>query len=120
MLIPELGESVICRHEQIISADMMVFVERRPMAVHSKRQHIPLLLNQAIQRAPGLQRTKMHRLGLHLGECAGEFRIRTLLPIADTIAVIEGDIADRRPAIRETNIGFIPWHISFFLKRCPV
>ena len=120
MLITELGESVICRYEQIVSADVVVLVEWRPVAVHGKRQHIPLFLNQTIQGTPGLQRTKMHRLGFHLGESTGEFRACTLLPIADTIAVVEGNIADRRPAIREANIGFIPWHISFILKRCPV
>lgn len=38
MLMSELGESMIGRHEEIVAADMVPPVERRPVSSHTYRE----------------------------------------------------------------------------------
>ena len=89
VLIVQLCEAVVTGHEEIMAGDVVVLAERRPVALHGQRQHVPLLLRQRIEVTPGLQRTKMHGLRLHLAQGAGELRMRPLLPVADAVPVVE-------------------------------
>jgi hypothetical protein len=120
MLIPKLCEAVVSGYEQIVTGDVVVLLEWGPVTLHGQGQHVPLFLRDRIESPPGLQRTKMNRLGLHLGESAGEFRMRSLLPVAHAIPVVEGYFTHRRPAVREADIGFILGHTISYLRKCPV
>ena len=76
-------------HEEIVAGDVVILAERRPVALHRQRQHVPLLLRQRIELAPGLQRTEMEGLRLYLAQGAGKLRMRPLLPVADAVPMVE-------------------------------
>jgi hypothetical protein len=99
MLIAKLGESVVSGHEQIVTSNVVVLPERRPMALYGQGQHIPLLLRHGIESTPCLQRTKMNRLRFHLRESPGELRTSLLLPEADAIPMVKRDITNGGPAV---------------------
>ncbi|MBR0534674.1 MAG: hypothetical protein IJK19_08385 [Bacteroidales bacterium] len=83
---------MVAGHEEIVAGDVVVLAERRPVALHGQRQHVPLLLRQGIEVTPGLQRTKMHGLRFQLPQGARKLRMRPLLPVADAVPVVERDI----------------------------
>ena len=59
----------------------------------------------------------METLLFQLLSSTGKLRISLTPEIAKTVAMIESDIADRRPAIREKSIRIKSWHSAFFGAR---
>ena len=59
----------------------------------------------------------METLLFQLLSSTGKLRISLAPEIAKTVAMIESDIADRRPAIREKSIRIKSWHSAFFGAR---
>ena len=55
----------------------------------------------------------METLLFQLLSSTGKLRISLAPEIAKTVAMIESDIADRRPAIREKSIRIKSWHSAF-------
>ena len=92
MFVPQLCEAVVSRNEEIVAGDVVVLPEGRTMAADRQREHVPLLLDKRGERPPGLQRTKMHRLRFQLAQGARKLGMRTLLPVADAVPVVERDI----------------------------
>ena len=111
MLISQLCKAVISRHEEIVPADAVLLPKRWTMRNDTSGHPSPDHLFLVRQSLPGLDCSlvQFSLLQLICGSC--KVRIRLAPEIADAIPVVEGHIADRRPAIRELRIGNILGHI---------
>lgn len=95
MLIAQLRESVIGRHKQIVSADMIAVPERRTMRRDTSGKPSPLQLLSVIQTLPSKNRPVVKFLLFNLVRSSGKFGICLAPEIADTVPMIERDFADR-------------------------
>ena len=111
MFIPQLCKPVIRRNIEIVSTDTVLLPEWWTMRSNTFCHPSPDHLFLVRQSLPGLDCSlvQFSLLQLICGSC--KVRIRLAPEIADAIPVIEGHIADRRPAIRELRIGNILGHI---------
>ena len=121
MLIPQNGETVIGRHEEIVAGDVGRPVERRLVRFNYRRKPVPFLLDAVRNRLPAIQSPAMNLQSLHLCRRTTERMTVPGPPIADPITMIERDIAGGTPAIRETSIWMINRHKANGLKKtgCP-
>ena len=114
MLVSELGKAVVSADKEVVAGDVMLLVERRPMARHGECQHIPLLLDDGGEFPPGSKSAKMNFLLLKLRSRSGKYGMCAILPEADSVLVEEGDFSHRRPAVAEACIWKVSRHL--FLK----
>ena len=121
MLIPQNGETVIGRHEEIVAGDVGRPVERRLVRFNHRRKPVPFLLDAVRNPLPAIQSPAMNFQSLQLRRCTTERMTVSGPPIADPITMIERDIAGGTPAIRETSIWMINRHKANGLKKtgCP-
>lgn len=91
MLLPQGREPVVSRHEQVVSADMVLLQKRGPVGRHPPGIRCPLHLHSVVQRPPGGQGPKMHRLVTQLPQGPGERGPRLGTPTTLPVPVVEGD-----------------------------
>lgn len=111
MLITQLSKSVISRHKEIVPADAVLLPERWTMRNDTSGHLSPDHLSPVRKSLPSLDCSFVQFSPLHLFCSPSKVRIRLAPEIADAIPVIEGHIADRRPAIGELRIWNILGHI---------
>ena len=95
LLVSELRESVICRNEKIVTADVRAVVIRWPMRNDILCKFPPFQLLSVRKRLPGLDSPAMEIEVFQLFTGSGKFAIRLRAEITGAVLVIEGDIADR-------------------------
>lgn len=111
MFIAQLCKAVIRRHEEIVAADAVLLPKRWTMRSNTSGHLSPDYLSFVRKSLPRLDGPLVKFSLLHLFSSSCKIRIRLAPEIADAIPVIEGHIADRRPAIRELRIWNILGHI---------
>ena len=92
MLIPQGGEAMVSRYEEILAGDVRLVVKRRLVRHRFLPVLMPERLRGLIQRPPCSQRPAMH---LQVRQLPGSARIipgRALPVIALATPVIEGDV----------------------------
>ena len=92
MFIAKLSEAVICTDKEIESANMMLFIIRRPMGRYRTGVVIPLELDGVRLMLPGLDGTKVNLLLVKLGGRTDKGGAGLALPVALAVTVVEGDI----------------------------
>ena len=93
MLIAKPCKTMVTGDEQIVSRDVVIVDERRPVTWHDPGIVVPPFLDFRIETSPSLQCPQMDRLSFRLWECAGELRMRPPFPKADAIPMVEGHLA---------------------------
>ena len=112
MFISQLCKPVIRRHEEIVATDAILLPEWWTMRSNTFCYPSPDHLCIVWKTLPGFDCSLVQFSLLQLVCASCKVRIRLATEIADAVPVIEGHIADRRPAIRELRIWNILGHIS--------
>ena len=119
MLVADARQAMICRHEQVVSADMAGSIERRSFGSHCSGKGVPLYL-LIVSEVPPLLESSLMDGKLHLLPCStGKGRVRFRLEKAFSVLVEECDVADRGIAVGEKRIGDIFRH-SLKVRICKV
>ena len=99
--LTDAGESVVCGHEQVISADVAAGVERWPLGSDRLRQGVPLQL-LIVPEVPPLPESSLMDRQLHLlPRSTGEHRSRLRPVIALTVFMKKRNVPDRSITVRE-------------------
>lgn len=112
MLVAQGDKAVVCRYEQIVTRDIRLVVERRPVRLHGLRQLIPEQLGLVRNGPPGGHRHLMHPGLGHLPRSARENRLALLPGIALPVPMIPGGITGRSVAVAEEYVWIVPEHLS--------
>ena len=87
------GEAVVCRHEQVVSADVVGSVKRWPFGSYSSGQGVPLQL-LLVAKVPPLLESSLMDGQLHLlAGGTGKHRLRLGAEETLSVPVIECDVA---------------------------
>lgn len=114
MLISEGVEAMISAHEEIIARDMGGVVKRWPVAYYRLCKRIPNQLNGMVNRPPGCECSLMNLLLLQLRCRTLKFALRLLFVIALAVHVIEGQVSNGAPTIRNQNGWLEARHSSIY------
>ena len=110
MLIPQLGEAVVSRHEEIVAGDVGLLVVWRPLAGNLNGIHVPDLLLLPGNGPPRLQcpvmQVRLHQLRIG----ALELRVSLLLVVAVLLPVEVCAVPDGAIAILERDGRNVAWH----------
>ena len=112
MFTAQLGKAVIGADEEIVTADMVIVIVWRPMGRDGLGQLTPLQLDCARELLPGSDGSEMNLLLIMLGGCTAKDGTGLALPEALTIAVVEGDVTYRGPAVLNDSGGMESWHFQ--------
>lgn len=112
MLIPQGGESVICRYEQIVTGDPGQVIKWWTVRLNYPCERFPTQLLLMGQRAPGPQSSQMDCGGCHLTSGPRECGSNTAPEEALAASVIGGHITGRTVCITDENTGAQLYHKS--------
>lgn len=112
VLITQRIEAVIGAYEEILAGDMRRIVKGRPVAYNGLCEVVPGQLNRMLQRSPGCQRPPVNIELAVLGVSPGERALILLLVVATAIHVIEGEVSNGAPTVRN-EYGWLEFrHVS--------
>ena len=92
MFTAQLGEAVIGADKEVVAADVVVVIIRRPVGRYGFGQFTPLELDSMQQLLPCKDGTVMNLCLVKLGGCAREDRLDFALVEALAVTVVEGDV----------------------------
>lgn len=104
MLVTQLCEPVIGRYEEIVPADVIPVVKRRPVSYNVLGESPPDHLRRVVKSLHGLDSPAVQIQTHHLLTDTLELRVSLRPEIADAIAVIVGDVTHRRPTVGELYV----------------
>ena len=110
MFITKLRKSVVCAHEQIVSANVVLIVEWWPVGRYTQCKLPPLKLHVVVKALPGNYGSVMNLCILQLPGSTREVTLGLLSEVAFSVLMEECDVADRSPAIRESSVRIVSWH----------
>ncbi|MBQ0095684.1 MAG: hypothetical protein KBT49_07880 [Bacteroidetes bacterium] len=88
----QLGETVIGADEEVVAADVVIVIIRRPMGRYGLGQLSPLQLDGVLQLLPGKNGTMMNLRLVKLGCSTTILGIGLALVEALAVTVVEGDV----------------------------
>ena len=100
VLITQRIEAVIGAYEEILARDVRRIVKGRLVANNGLCEVVPDQLNGMLQRPPGSQRAPVNIKLAVLGVSPGERALILLLVVATAIHVIEGEVSNGAPTVR--------------------
>lgn len=116
VLITQRIEAVISAYEEILAGDVRRIVKGRPVAYNGFCKVIPGQLNRMLQRPPGSQRSTMNIELAVLRVSPGEFTPAFLLVVAAAAHMIEGEVSNGAPTVRN-EYGWLEFrHVSVSVK----
>ena len=99
VLVPQLGEAVVGRHEQVVAGYAGPGIIGRPLAWHRQGVLVPKALYLRFLLPPSLQGTVMQGRLVQLPVRAREGRRGFCPVITAALAVVEGLVTDGAPAV---------------------
>lgn len=111
VLITQRIEAVIGAYEEILARDVRRIVKGRLVANNGLCEVIPGQLNRMLQRPPGSERPAVNIKLAVLGVSSGERALILLLVVATAIHVIEGEVSNGAPTVRNEYGWLEFWHI---------
>lgn len=100
VLITQRIEAVIGANKEILAGDVRRIVKGRPVAYNGLCEFVPGQLNRMLKRPPGGQRPAVNIELAVLGVSSGERALILLLVVAAAIHVIEGEVSNGAPTVR--------------------
>lgn len=94
-------EAVIGAYKEILAGDVRGIVKGRLVAYNGLCEVVPGQLNRMLQRPPSSQRPPMNIELAVLGFSPGEFTLALLLVVAAPAHMIEGEVSNGAPTIRD-------------------
>lgn len=99
VLVTQLCEPVVSRHEEIVAANMALVVERRPVSYYRLGELPPDHLCAVVKTLPGPDSPTVQIQAHKLLCSTREFRIRLRPEEAQPITMVVGDVPNRGPAV---------------------
>ena len=112
VLITQRIEAVIGANKEILAGDVRRIVKGRPVAYNGLCEVVPGQLNRMLKRPPGGQRPAVNIELAVLGVSPGERALVLLLVVATAIHVIEGEVSNGTPTVRNEYGWLEFWHVS--------
>jgi hypothetical protein len=104
-------EAVISAYKEILAGDVRRIVKGRLVAYNGLCEVIPSQLNRMLQRPPSSQRSPVNIELAVLGISPGEFTPAFLLVVAAAAHMIEGEVSNGAPTVRNEYGWLEFWHI---------
>ena len=101
VLVAQRIEAVISAYKEILARDVRRIVKGRLVANNGLCEVIPSQLNRMLQRPPGSKRPPVNIELAVLGVSPGEFTPALLLVVAAATHMIEGEVSNGAPTIRD-------------------
>ena len=105
MFTSQLGEAMVGTDEEVVAADVVVVIIRRPVGRHGFGQFSPLQLDGVRQLLPGKDGAVMNSGLAQLGCGTTILGIGLALVEALAVTVVEGDITYAGPAVLDYGCG---------------
>ena len=115
MLIAQLCKPVISGDKEVITADTVAVAKGRTVRRHPYCKIAPFELLLMRKTLPCPYSPLMQSLLLQLISSTGKSRISLTPEIAYTVPMIIGNIANRRPAVRELGIWIKAGHLQVLI-----